>query len=298
MKDDSFEKLLDFLRGNEENANIVCSFIDDLTPEGFEHYISEYFQKIRKFNTEVTWGFNDKGMDVKGWRIKENGEIEYLIIQCKKWWWWAKGLKDKYYIGENKISEWYGKVWDHRNSWNVHLVYATTKDVTQGGKTFCKEKNIELITYKELVEINREMNLNEWIENILNSDISDIEKEELISEEYRERRWVLLQKKQEVIEKAKREISIEKDKNIQPEPSTPFAQKEDRITRIVTAVLIISIVLYIVISALSFIVHGIARVFESPVQKIEVSTMENGNINTTPNRKKNIQKTIHTLPPP
>ncbi|MFA6090356.1 MAG: hypothetical protein WC774_01110 [Candidatus Gracilibacteria bacterium] len=47
MKDESFEKLLDFLQGNKENASIICSFIDDLTSEGFEHYISEYYKKIQ-----------------------------------------------------------------------------------------------------------------------------------------------------------------------------------------------------------------------------------------------------------
>jgi len=294
MRDDSFEKLLDFLQWDENNANTICSFIDDLTSEGFEHYISEYYKKIHGFTTAVTWGFNDKGMDVKWLRLNEKWEREHLIVQCKKWNWGPKWIKDKYYIWENLIAQFYGKVADHKNSWNVRLVYATTKDVMPWAKIFCKEKDIELITYKELVEINREMNLKEWIEEILTSDISQKEKERLISKEYRERRDLFLQEKRIIIQETKQEILIERTKNIPLEQKNYF----NIFAKLILVIFFCYVIWYFIIMILWFINQSISRSFEEPVRNTEISTIQQNNTeNIVPTRKKNIQTTRHIITP-
>lgn len=249
MRDDWFEKLVSYLHGDYWKAKIICNFIEDLTPKGFEHYIADYYERIHWFVTGVNGGMNDKGIDVKGGRKSEDGETEYLIVQCKKWNWWPKGQKDKYYIGENLIAQFYGKIADHKNSWKIRLVYATTKDVTPGAKIFCEEKGIELITYKELININNEMNLWEWIKGILENNT--IEKEEIISKEYIEKSL----KKQEIIQETKNEIKktfakieyafyIPKPKKISFFSFSKFQIKILKYWLIVTAILSISASMY------------------------------------------------------
>jgi len=66
------------------------------------------------------------------------------------------------------------------------------------------------------------MNLKEWIEEILTSDISQKEKERLISKEYRERRDLFLQEKRIIIQETKQEILIERTKNIPLEQKNYF----------------------------------------------------------------------------
>lgn len=311
MRDDSFEKLLDFLLWNEENAKIICSFIDDLTADGFEYYISEYYKKIQGFTTTVTGGFDDKWIDVKGLRIDKKWEREHLIIQCKKWNWGPKWVRDKYYIWENLIAQFYGKVADHRNSWNIRLVYATTKDVTPGAKVFCKDKNIDLITFKELVDFNAKMNLKEWIESILESPLPQIKKEEFISKEYIEKRRLFLQEKQEINNEVKKELLIEKSKytsydrcatfewskifiknpnnsNISLEEATYNKPKKKH--HILLGIFVISFFWLLLIVIISYIWSNLRNTIVEPMRNSQINSIQNTTENIIPNKKRNIPR--------
>ena len=61
-------------------------------------------------------------------------------------------------------TEFYGETVDHKKHGDLSQVCATTTWVTQNAKDFCEEKEILLLDYRNLFDLNQEMNLSEWIE--------------------------------------------------------------------------------------------------------------------------------------
>ena len=73
--------LKDKLLLSENDISTLLSFMFELTPTGFEHYIGEYLKTIQKFDNIIfTGGYKDKGIDIKG---KKDGYL--YAIQCKKY---------------------------------------------------------------------------------------------------------------------------------------------------------------------------------------------------------------------
>lgn len=97
------------------------------------------------------------------------------------------------------MAKFYGETVDHKKHGDVVLVYATTTWATQNAKEFCEEKNILLLDYVKLLELNKEMNLSEWIKGKNEGE----EYEKVVTEWFRNRR-----QEQEIIrDETKKEIS-------------------------------------------------------------------------------------------
>lgn len=174
------EELLNYY-SNKEKVEELVRFRNYITALGFEVYVKEFFESKKYwFKTFHNWGYEDKGIDIKGARNKDDWKKEFILIQCKKW--------SRRHIKLDHIASWYWKIVDIIN-WeiNVFKVFATTTWVTQNVKKFCEEKSIHLIDYEEIIKMLEDYNLENFITFIIKQNkymIKDIINKEYLKDVY------------------------------------------------------------------------------------------------------------------
>lgn len=159
MKKNKFLELQKHLGGSYEDAKIIADFINKLTPDWFEQYITDFFMQDQFwFHAVRNGGFNDKWIDVKAARTNEDWSRTFLIVQCKKW--------EAYHIKENDLAMFYGKVVDTARTHDCKIIFVATTWFTIWAKEFCEQKKIDYVDYKWLLEFNLEFPLDAWIKQM------------------------------------------------------------------------------------------------------------------------------------
>lgn len=144
------------LGGSYEDAKIIADFINKLTPDWFEQYITDFFKQEQFwFHTVRNWGMDDKWIDIKAARTNQDWSRTFLIVQCKKW--------EAYHIKENDIAMFYGKVVDTARTHDCKIIFVATTWFTIWAKEFCEQKKIDYVDYKWLLEFNSEFPLDAWV---------------------------------------------------------------------------------------------------------------------------------------
>lgn len=160
MKREKFLELQKFL-WSYDNAKIVANFIDSLTPEGFEQYVTDFFkQSSYWFSAYRNGWFKDQWIDVKAVRLNSDGSRTYLIVQCKKW--------ESYHITEWEVAKFYWKVVDVAREHDCKLIFVATTWLTPNAKAFCDQKGIDYVDYRQLLEFDSEYPLESWKREIRN----------------------------------------------------------------------------------------------------------------------------------
>ncbi|EKE30222.1 MAG: hypothetical protein ACD_2C00025G0013 [uncultured bacterium (gcode 4)] len=168
MKEE-YKNLLKFVKDkNDVRELIKIKYFLNYT--WFEIYVTEFLKKDKyKFMTLHNGGMDDKWIDIK-WIRKENWKTQYLIVQCKHW-------NDKH-IQLDDVAAWYWKVVEHRIHENLFLVFATTSWFTDNAKQFCKDKEIYMLDYKEIIKMTKDWNFDD-LEKFIKSTDNDYKKEDL-----------------------------------------------------------------------------------------------------------------------
>jgi len=150
------EELKKFL-SSQEDIDIIIRLKYDLDPSQFEHFVARYYQKMW-YETVVQWWFDDEWVDV----IATQGQ-QKLLIQCKKWLKWHIQLKD--------LSSFYGMAVD-QYPWSK-LVYITTTRATPNAKKFARQKDIEFVDYKWLIDIYKKFDTSNFWANLWSCDTTE-----------------------------------------------------------------------------------------------------------------------------
>lgn len=271
--EEEFEGLARYIHDEEERKSLI-KFRRSLTPYGFELFIAQYFKEIEEYDTNTTEKYDKDCVDVEGMKGKEE-----IIIQCKLW----QTLTKNYSIKIKNVREFYGAI-QYRIHNNIRLVYITTTWISPNAIDFCEANNIEIWDYKNIIGILKEYPFNRFLNYILNNKKGHKYKEifekniiEYIEEEK-------TKKKQTIIQETKKEVLIERI----------YISKKQKNSRAKVFILAM-IFLYIFISIVSFITNQVERIFEQTKQQTSIRQVIPEN--PMPTKKRNIQKTIHTVIP-
>lgn len=138
----------------KRQAIYCCRMMFELTYYGFERYIGSYFYKNKWFLTNYEWGPNDWWIDIIGWKSIWK-KIIHLAIQCKK--------RFYDYIREGEVLTFihnFEKKWRNKSDYELYL--ATTADWNKESKKIAKEKDINIINCRKLLEMEKKYSLDDF----------------------------------------------------------------------------------------------------------------------------------------
>lgn len=140
------KRLLKYLN-NKDDVVVLSEIMYYFSPDEFEYFIAYYYQNYKWYTSLVQWWYDDEWVDVI-W----NKWSKQILIQCKKYITSNVNKKDMWYF--------YWLTSDRQN-WNCELIYASTSRYTPNAKEFALNKWIEILDYKNIVDI---ANMIDWLD--------------------------------------------------------------------------------------------------------------------------------------
>jgi len=141
---DTLTTRIDGTLGRQQFKRLVRS----LSPDQFEYFIADLWQRLRVGSTTVTTSSGDMGVDVV-----LNGGTEKEIIQAKKY-------SAKNNLGRPEVQQYYA-LYDQENADRVTII--TTGPVANTAEQWAVEHGVTLIDGDDLFEIVRDMDDNDTL---------------------------------------------------------------------------------------------------------------------------------------
>ena len=117
--------------------NWDLEILQDLSPEGFEEFVTELFRR-RGYKASRVGTHGDHGVDI----LLRNPNGERELVQCKNW-------KNKW-VGEKEVRDFYGALTHDEEAVRGYIV--TTNYFSEPARKWASGKPIDLIDADQLIE--------------------------------------------------------------------------------------------------------------------------------------------------
>jgi len=115
--------------------------INQLSPAGFEEHCEA---RVKESGYSVKSCQNhDGGIDIRATKVLDNGEVEYLQVQCKHW---------KKHISLGAMKEFKASCDEEQSEYRKIKIFMTSSKYSSGAKTYAENYNIELIDGDDLLK--------------------------------------------------------------------------------------------------------------------------------------------------
>ena len=115
--------------------------IHELSPAAFEEcsekYVSELGWNVTKRNNY------DGGIDIRATKILDNGETEYLIVQCKHW---------NTPVSPGAMKEFKASCDEEQSEYKKVKIFMTSNKFSPGAREYAEKYNIKLIDGSDLLK--------------------------------------------------------------------------------------------------------------------------------------------------
>jgi hypothetical protein len=111
-------------------------------PDGmaFEEYCQDYVKKLG-YSTKSRQNY-DGGIDIRATKILDNGETEYLIVQCKKW---------NKPVSPGAMKEFKASCDEEQSEYKKVKIFMTSNKFSPGARKYAEKYNIKLIDGSDLI---------------------------------------------------------------------------------------------------------------------------------------------------
>jgi len=117
--------------------------INQLSPAGFEEYCEE---RVKKLGYSIKSNFEDRGIDIRATKVLDNGEVEYLLIQCKH-----PRISNKP-ISPGAMRDFNTACDDEPSKYKKVKIFMTSTTFSPGARELAEKHNIKLIDGNDLLQ--------------------------------------------------------------------------------------------------------------------------------------------------